>query len=135
MVIAQDITARRKAEAGANQLAAIVNSSQESTVGWNWDKQVTSWNPGAERLYGWTEQEMLARSILELMPEERQADAEAVCAMLRASQSIDLLDTSRRHKSGRLLKVWVSTSPILNAVGEVVGASTISRDIAEQNWS
>ena len=78
---------------------------------------------------------MLARSIRELMPEERQVDAEAVCAMLRAGQSIDLPDTSRRHKSGRLLKVWVSTSPILNAAGEVVGASTISRDIAEQNWS
>ena len=77
MVIAQDITARRKAEAGTNQLAAIVNSSQESTVGWNWDKQVTSWNPGAERLYCWTEEEMLARSIRELMPEERQVDAEA----------------------------------------------------------
>ncbi len=132
MAVVQDITARREAEAGMNRLAAIVNSSHDSIVGWDAEKRITSWNPGAERLYGWTEQEMLGRSILEMMPDERRMEAEAACETLRAGRPIELPDTLRRHKSGRLLEVWVSTSPILNASGEVAGASTITRDIAEQ---
>ena len=132
MAIAQNVTARHAAEAGLNRLAAIVNSSHEAIVGWNLDKQITSWNPGAERLYGWTEQEMLGRSLLELMPEECQAEVEAAYGMLHAGRSVEFPDTLRRHKSGRLLEVWVSTSPIFNEAGQVVGASTISRDISEQ---
>ncbi len=132
MAVVQDITARREAEASANRLAAIVNSSHDSIVGWNAAKQITSWNPGAERLFGWTEQEMLGRSIRTLMPEECRAEAESVCGSLESHQSLELPDTLRLHKDGRRLEVWVSTSPIVDAAGAVVGASTITRDISEQ---
>ena len=132
MAIVQDITARREAEAGLSRLAAIVNSSHDSIVGWNRDYQITSWNPGAERLFGWTETEMLGRSILALLPEERREEAESICGRLEAGQPTELPDTLRLHKDGRRLEVWVSTSPILDASGAVVGASTITRDISEQ---
>jgi len=132
MVIAQDITARREAEAGLNHLAAIVSSSNDAIVGWNPDKTITSWNPGAKRLYGWTEAEMLGRSIAGLMPDDSLEESAAVCKHLEAGEPIELTDTLRRHKSGKLLEVWVSSSPIKNAAGEIIGASTISRSISEQ---
>lgn len=132
MAIAQDITGRREAEAGLNRLAAIVKSSHDSIVGWDQDKRIVSWNPGAERLFGYTEAEILGQPVLSLVPEECRAEAECACISLCAGQSIEVPDTQRRHKSGRLLEVWVSTSPILNASGEVIGASTITRDISEQ---
>ena len=132
MAIAQDITSRRAAEVGLNRLAAIVSSSHDAIIGWDTDKRITSWNPGAERLFGWTEQEMLGHSILTLIPDECREEAESICKNLEARQSIELPDTLRLHKNGRCLEVWVSTSPILSAAGEVVGASTITRDISEQ---
>ena len=132
MAIAQDITARREAEAGLSRLAAIVNSSHDSIVGWGPDKKIQSWNPGAERLFGYTEREMLGRSILELIPDECRTEAERSCQTLHAGQSVETPDTLRLHKDGRRLEVWVSTSPILDASGAVAGASTITRDISEQ---
>ena len=132
MAIVQDVTEKREAEAALNRLAAIVSSSHDAIVGWDIHHAVTSWNPGAEKLYGWTEAEMLGRSIAELMPEERGTETEKICARLESGLPIELPDTLRRHKSGRLLEVWVSSSPIKNAAGEIVGASTISRSIAEQ---
>ena len=132
MVIACDITDRREAEAGLNRLAAIVRSSHDSIVGWDAQQRITSWNPGAERLYGWTEGEMLGRSGLDLVPPERRAEAEEAYKGLAAQRSVELPDTLRLHKDGRRLEVWVSTSPIVNAVGEIIGASTITRDISEQ---
>ena len=93
---------------------------------------MTSWNPGAERLYGWTETEMLGRAITTLMPEDCGAETKTICERLEAGLPIELPDTLRRHKSGRLLEVWVSSSPVKNADGDIIGASTISRSISEQ---
>ena len=132
MAIVQDVTEKREAEAALNRLAAIVSSSHDAIVGWDTHHAVTSWNPGAEKLYGWTEAEMLGRSITDLMPDECGIESERICERLEAGLPIELPDTLRRHKSGRLLEVWVSSSPIRNAAGEIIGASTISRSIAEQ---
>ncbi len=132
MTVVQDITARREAEASVNRLAAIVSSSHDSIVGWNADMQITSWNPGAERLFGWTEAEMLQQSILTLVPEECRPETDSVYKNLVDGEAVELPDTLRLHKDGRRLEVWVSTSPIVNAAGAVVGASTITRDISEQ---
>jgi diguanylate cyclase (GGDEF)-like protein/PAS domain S-box-containing protein len=132
MAIVQDVTDRHEAQAGLNQLAAIVTSSQDAIVGWNPAKLVTSWNPGAERLYGWTAQEMIGCSILDLIPEECQADVDLTAENLKAGRPIELPDTLRLHKEGHRLEVWVSTSPIIDADGKFIGASTISRDISEQ---
>ncbi len=132
MAIAQDVTARREADFGLNRLAAIVNSSSDSIVAWNSDRQITSWNPGAERLYGWTEAEMLGRSILEVVHPESRAAAEKVGERLKNKQAFEMPEALHRHKEGHTLEVWVNISPVIDALGEIIGGSTISRDISEQ---
>ncbi len=132
LVTAQDITARREAEDSLGRLAAIVASSHDAIIGWDINGIVTSWNPGAERLYGWTEAEMAGRPLRVIVPDTRLAESRRVCEVLLAGQAIELPDTLRRHKDGRLLEVWVSSSPIVGAAGDVTGASTIARDISEQ---
>jgi diguanylate cyclase (GGDEF)-like protein/PAS domain S-box-containing protein len=132
IVIAQDVTSRREAEAGLNRLAAIVQSSQDAIVGWDVDGTVTSWNPGAERLYGWTAGEMLGHPITDLIPPERADEIPTIREKLLAGQAVELPDTLRLHRDGHRLDVSVSTSVIKDAAGEAVGASTISRDISER---
>jgi len=132
IVIAQDVTARREAEAGLNRLAAIVHSSQDAIIGWDADGTVTSWNPGAEGLYGWAAREMLGRRIADMVPPERADEIAATSEKLRSGQSVEMPDTLRLHKDGRRLEVSVRTSVIRDAAGEVAGASTIARDISEQ---
>ncbi len=132
MAIVQDVTEKHEAEAALNRLAAIVSSSHDAIIGWDLHGNITNWNPGAGHLYGWAEAEVLGCPILTLLPENYEGEAEKVRACLKAGQPIELPDTLRRHKSGHLLEVWVSSSPIRNAGGEVIGASTISRSIAEQ---
>ncbi len=132
MVIAQDITARREAEAGLNQLAAIVRSSQDAIISWAPDLSVTSWNPGAERLYGWTAQEMIGKGIDILLMPGREEERRLIGERLRAGHSVEFPDTIRLHKEGYALEVSVSSSVVRNSAQEIIGASTIARDISEQ---
>ena len=133
MVVAQDVTARREAEEGLNRLAAIVHSSHDAIIGWNVGGAVTSWNPGAERLYGYSAGEMIGRPISLLVPDERMAEeAELITQRLLSGQSIVLPDTERRGKDGGLVQVWVSSAPVRSASGEIIGASTIARDVTAQ---
>jgi diguanylate cyclase (GGDEF)-like protein/PAS domain S-box-containing protein len=132
MVIAQDVTARREAGEGLNRLAAIVNSLHDAVIGWTPEKVVTSWNPGAERLYGWTAEEMIGRSIETLMPPEREAERLRIQERLLSGRNIEISDTTRLHKDGTRVAVSVSSSLVRDAGGAVVGASTIARDITEQ---
>ena len=133
MVTAQDVTDRREAEAGANQLAALVQSSSDAVIGWGLDnKTVTSWNPGAERLYGWTAEEMIGQYIGNLVPPEKEEERLYIRERLLAGLSVEIADTLRLHKDGHLLEVSVSSSVVRNAAQEIIGASTIARDISEQ---
>ena len=135
IVIAQDVTARREAEEGLTRMAAIVHSSQEAIIGWSSNGQVTSWNPGAERLYGYQESEMLGKPISCLVSPEYEEERILIRQQLGAGLSIETPDTKRLHKDGHQVEVWVSSSPIRDAAGVIIGASTIARSIAQQKKS
>ena len=130
--VAFDATERHNAEEGLNRLAAIVNSSHDAVIGWNPDKTVTSWNPGAERLYGWAASEMIGRSIETLMPPEREAERLHIQERLLSGRAVEIADTIRLRKDGARVAVSVSSSLIRDAGGRVTGASTIARDITAQ---
>lgn len=132
VVVTQDVTARREAEAGANQLAALVQSSHDAIIGWNLDHTIANWNPGAERLYGWTAQEMIGQTNSILVPPDREEEKQLVAECLRTGRPAELADTVRLHKDGRILEVAISISLIRNSAQEIIGASTIARDISEQ---
>jgi PAS domain S-box-containing protein len=130
--IARDITARRQSEIVQARLAALVDSSDDAIVSKTLDGVITSWNPAAERMFGWTAAEAVGQSILLIIPEDRRYEEEAVLARIRAGQRVDHFDTVRRTKDGRLLEVSITVSPIADAAGHIVGASKIARDITDR---
>lgn len=127
-----DITERKQAELASKRLAAIVESSDDAIIGKDLDGIVTSWNAGAERLYGYTAEEMIGREIATLIPPERPDEEPAILARLRRGETIDHYETIRLTKDGRRLDVSLTVSPIIDANGKVIGASKIARDITEK---
>jgi len=115
-----------------NRLALIVDSSQDAIIGKNLDGIVTHWNKGAEHIYGFTAQEMIGKSISVLAPKDRTDEIPAILQKIRNGQRVDYFESVRITKDGRSLNVSISVSPIIDAEGTVVGASTIARDITGQ---
>jgi len=113
-------------------LAAIVDSSDDAIVSKNLKSIVTSWNKGAERIFGYTSDEMVGESILKLLPLERRAEEDDILSRLQRGQRVDHFETVRQRKDGRLIDVSLTISPIRNAEGTIVGASKIARDVTEQ---
>jgi len=123
----------RHAELAQAELAAIVASSDDAIVGKNLSGLVTSWNRGAERLYGYTSAEMVGEPITRIIPHERLAEEETVVSRIRAGQHVDHFDTVRVKKDGTRIEVSVAVSPIRDSAGVIVGASKIARDISERS--
>jgi len=121
----------RRSEADRH-LADIVESSDDIIVSKTLDGIVTSWNPAAERIFGYSADEMVGRPLSTIIPEERQAEEEGILRRIRAGESIRHYETARRHRDGREILISLSVSPVRNNSGEVVGASKIARDITEQ---
>ena len=113
------------------RLAAIVDSSDDAIISKTLDGVVTSWNRGAERIFGWTAAEAVGRHITLIIPEDRRAEETEVLARLRRGEAIDHFDTVRIAKDGRLLEISLTVSPIRDSTGRVVGASKIARDVTE----
>ena len=111
-------------------LAAIVDSSDDAIVGKSLQSIVTSWNAGAERVFGYTAAEMIGQSIMLLIPSDRQYEEEEILSRIRAGERVDHFETVRRRKDGSLIEVSVTVSAIKNAAGQVVGASKVARDIS-----
>ena len=126
------VTDQRAAEKATRQLAAIVAFSDDAIISKNLDGIIQSWNEGAERLFGYTAEEIIGRSILLLIPEDRYDEEKSIIARIRAGKRIEHFETMRRHKSGRLIPISLSVSPIKDSEGHVVGASKIARDNTEQ---
>jgi PAS domain S-box-containing protein len=122
----------KEADEHSAKLAAIVESSDDAIIGKNLDGIVTSWNRGAEQLFGYTEAEIKGRSILTIIPEDRQHEEQMILGHLRKGQKIDHYETVRRTADGRLIHVSLTISPILDKEGRVTGVSKIARDISEQ---
>jgi PAS domain S-box-containing protein len=125
-----DITGQRKADEDALRLAAIVESSEDAIISKNLDGVINSWNPGAERLYGYTAEEAIGRSIRLVIPEDRQDEEDRILDRIRAGERVEPFDTQRRRKDGTIIEVSVAVSPLKDRGGRIIGASNISRDIS-----
>ncbi|MEO7932854.1 MAG: PAS domain S-box protein [Chthoniobacterales bacterium] len=132
LAIRQDITARKQAEEASRWLAAIVNSSEDTIIGKTLEGIVTSWNPGAERMFGYRAEEMIGRSILHLFPPELEHEESELINRIARGECVRHFDTKRKCKDGSVLNVSVTLSPIMDEEGRIVGVSKIARDITER---
>jgi PAS domain S-box-containing protein len=137
-----DITERKRVEAELREseqrlrwLASIVEFSDDAIVSKNLDGIITSWNKGAERIFGYTAEEAVGQPITIVIPQARQDEERAILTRIRRGERIDHFETVRQRKHGSLIVVSLTVSPVRNAEGKIVGASKIARDITEQKRS
>lgn len=128
----RDITAERAAEERDARLAAIVHDSDDAIITKRMDGIITSWNPAAERLFGYSADEAVGMPIRAIMPPEVDVEFPDIMQRLARGEHIDHYETVRRTRSGRLVDVSVSIAPIRNSAGRIVGASDITRDITDR---
>jgi PAS domain S-box-containing protein len=128
----RNVTERHQSDLIARRLAAIVDNSDDAIVGKDLNSIVTSWNKGAERIFGYSAEEMIGTSILRIIPPDRHGEEEEILSRLRRGERYDHFETVRIAKDGRQLQVSLTISPIKDANGNVVGASKIARDITER---
>ena len=114
------------------KLAAIVESSDDAIIGKDLNGIITTWNRGAERLFGYTEWEAMGKPITILIPPDRVDEEAVILERIRRGERIEHFETVRRRKDGTLLDISLSVSPIIDAHGNVTGASKIARDISER---
>ncbi|HEV2694364.1 MAG TPA: PAS domain S-box protein [Verrucomicrobiae bacterium] len=129
MAAAQLRREKIKADAAMRHLAAIVESSEDAIYSKNLDSVIVSWNRGAERIFGYRAEEIVGHSIVKLFPLDLRDELLDIMAAVRRSEMVGFKDTCRKHKDGSVIPVSVAISPIKDADGNVVGASTIARDI------
>jgi len=111
------------------RLAAIVASTDDAVLAKQLDGTITSWNAGAERMYGWSADEVLGRHISLVVPADRMGELRSVLRRIAAGQRVDTFQTRRVHRDGHLLDVSLTISPLLDEQGDVVGASAVARDL------
>ncbi len=126
------IVQRKRAEQKAVELAAIVQSSEDAIIGKNLDGIITSWNKGAEKIYGYNESEVIGKPISILVPPGREDEFLRIIEEIKSSKHIEHYQTLRRKKDGHSIHMSLTISPIIDAEGKVVAASTIGRDISER---
>lgn len=113
-------------------LAAIVDDSEDAIISKSLDSRVTSWNKAAERIFGYTEQEMIGELIYKLIPPERYSEEVEIIRQLKAGNRVEHFETVRLAKSGRRLQISLTVSPIRDSTGKVIGAAKIARDITRK---
>lgn len=124
-----DITDRKRASEAQGKLAAIVEFSDDAIIGKDLAGVITSWNRGAERLFGYTEQEAIGRPVTMLFPPERLEEEPRILELIRRGEPIEHYETVRRRKDGTLLDISLTVSPVRDERGPIVGISKIARDI------
>jgi PAS domain S-box-containing protein len=129
---AVDIRARKQAEEAEWRLAAIIESSHDAIISKNLDGIITSWNRGAERLFGYRAEEAIGQPITILIPEDRQDEEPRILERLRRGERVDHFETVRCRKDGSAVEISLTISPVRNQQGRIVGASKIARDITER---
>jgi PAS domain S-box-containing protein len=133
LAVTRDITDRKQAEEAQYRLAAIVESSDDAIVSKNLDGIITSWNSGAQRIFGYTPQEAIGQSIGIIIPAELREEERQILNRLRKGGRVDHFETVRLNKSGARLHVSLTISPVRNSRGEIIGASKVARDVT-QRW-
>jgi PAS domain S-box-containing protein len=127
-----DITERKRAEETQARLAAIVDSSDDAIISKDLDGRVTSWNHGAERLFGYTAEQMIGKPISVIIPLDRQGEEQTILSRIAQDERVEHYETVRRRKDGTHLHVSLTVSPVKDSQGRVIGASKIARDITER---
>ena len=130
--IARDLSEHKRLDRDARRLAAIVESSDDAIVSKDLNGVVMSWNRAAQRIFGYTPEEMIGQSIRVLIPPDLLSEEEEVLARIRRGQSVEHYETIRRRKDGTLFPISLTVSPLRGADGTILGASKIARDISEQ---
>ncbi len=125
-----DITERIKATQVAQRLASIVESSDDAIVSKDLNGIVVTWNRSAERLFGYSADEVVGKPLLFLIPTDRQHEELSILERIRSGKPINNYETVRRHKNGALVDISLTVSPLRNTAGVVVGVSKIARDIS-----
>ncbi|QEM68184.1 PAS domain S-box protein [Geobacter sp. FeAm09] len=132
VIILVDISAHKKAEEVRARLAAIVESSDNAIISKGLDGRISTWNSGAERLFGYRAEEIIGKPVSLLFPPELPAEDEQILALLKAGERVDHLETVRLARDGRRIDVSLTASPVKDDVGRIIGASQIVRDITER---
>ena len=131
-VYLRDITQRKEAEVTGLLLAAIVESSDDAIISKDLNGVISSWNKGAERLFGYTAEEAIGQPVTMLIPEDRFDEEPSILERIRSGRKVDHYETVRRRKDGGLVNVSLTVSAVKNESGKVIGASKIARDITQR---
>ena len=132
ITIARDLGIPQLSALNAEHFKSIVESSDDAIIGKTLDGIVTSWNRGAEAMFGYTQAEMIGRSLMILFPDERKEEERFIVERLLLGETVDHFETVRIHKDGKAVDVSVTISPIHNADGAIIGASKVARDITQK---
>lgn len=132
IVTLTDITEQTDREAKSAWLSAIVVSSEDAIIGKTLDGIVTSWNESAQRIFGYTAAEIIGKSILLLIPEDRHNEEPVILDRIRRGERVEHFETIRQTKYGQLLDISLTISPIRDSQGHIIGVSKIARNITEQ---
>lgn len=132
VVLVVDLRDQQQTHADTVRLAAIVSSSDDAIISKTLNGIITSWNTGAERIFGYTAEEMIGQSIMKLIPASMVDEEKTIISTISAGQRLDHFETLRVGKDGRLIDISLTVSPLHDSAGRVVGASKIARDISER---
>ncbi|MGH8290595.1 MAG: hybrid sensor histidine kinase/response regulator [Steroidobacteraceae bacterium] len=135
VVVCRDVTERKRAEHMRAWLAAIIDSSDDAIASKTLDGIVTSWNPGATRLFGYQPAEIIGKPITTIIPPELHAEEADILARLRRGERIDHYETVRVAKDGRRIDISLTVSPMRGEDGEIMGASKVARDVTQRKRS
>jgi PAS domain S-box-containing protein len=127
-----DLTSAKRAEAARNAMAAILADSDDAVIAKSLEGRITSWNRGAERLFGYRAEQVLGKSIRLLIPPDRQEEEDRTLAAIRRGEKVEHYESVRLTSEGRLIDVSITSSPIRDSSGQIVGASKIARDITDR---
>jgi len=130
--VSADITGRKQAEEITQRLAAIVESSEDAIIGKDLNGIVTSWNKGAQRIFGYSAEEMIGQPVTLLSSPERPDETHGILQRIRQGERIESYETVRRTKAGNSIHISLTISPIRNSAGVIIGASKIARNISER---
>lgn len=127
--IARDITHRKRDEDELLALTVGINASNDAIIGKSLDGRITSWNKGAEKLYGYTAEEAIGKSIHFFVPNEKISEIDSALALIRQGKTVEPYETERISKNGRIVQISLNHFPIRNSAGELVGSAAVARDI------
>ncbi len=133
--IKRDVTERKRALENANRLAAIVESSEDAILSKTLEGTVLTWNAAAQRMYGYSAADMIGKSIYTLVPDRLQQEERAILERVRRGEHVQHYETMRRRRDGTEIAVSLTLSPLRDASGAIIAASSIQRDITEQKRS